>query len=111
MFNIWLEMQKTVSMFWAMYKWKIMLTYCTSYNGFRKKSTGWYYKVVSRTTATYKVEQCVKYDEIWAFSNAQGYDQKHKRFRTNNFVLVHALRNVMSQRTPMREISSNTDFL
>ena len=36
---------------------------------FWKKSTGWYYKGVSRTTATYKVEHCVENNEIPAFCN------------------------------------------
>ena len=36
---------------------------------FCEKSTGWYYEGVSRTTITYKVEHCVKNDEIRAFSN------------------------------------------
>ena len=56
-------------MFWAMYKWQIMMIYCISYIGFWKKSTSLYYKSVSRTTATYKVEHCMKNDEIRAFSN------------------------------------------
>ena len=30
-------MQRTVSMFWGMYKWQITLIYCMSYIGFGKK--------------------------------------------------------------------------
>ena len=36
---------------------------------FWKKSTGWYYKGVSRTTTRHKVEHCMKNDKIQAFSN------------------------------------------
>ena len=62
-------MQRTVSMFWAMYKWQIMLIYCMSYIGFGKNLLADFNKSVSRTTTTYKVQDCVKNDGIQAFSN------------------------------------------
>ena len=48
-------MHRTVSMFWEMYKWQIMLIYSISYIGFGKKLIGSYIKGDSRTTTTYNV--------------------------------------------------------
>ena len=67
-------MCRTMSMFWVIYKWQIVLI-CISYIGFGK-STGWYYKDTSRASTTSKFEYCKKKikikkkeDEIQAFPN------------------------------------------
>ena len=51
-------MCRTMSMFWVIYKWQIVLI-CISYIGFGK-STGWYYKDTSRASTTSKFEYCKK---------------------------------------------------
>ena len=96
MFNIWLEMHITVSMFWVIYKLQIMLIYYISYIGFGKNlliditksflgppqntklSTAWkmmkyrlslIHKVTIKNVLILSCFHCVKYHQIRDFSN------------------------------------------
>ena len=59
---------------------------------FCEKSTGWYYKGVSKTTTTYKVEHYMKNDEIQVFSNPCfpifGQNRKTGKIRKNTDAIL-----------------------